>query len=87
MNLFKLPDLAKTFQKLKISLDLTQKVNDKSLIGMAILIGLQEKKFDEVLDMIYEQSCCNRPAMEDIVGVDLLLEIEDYLSEKVGPIA
>lgn len=82
-NLSGLPDLAKLFQRLKISLDLGEKVKENTTFGLAILLGLKNKQFNEVLDMIYSSACDNRELVADIVGVNTLRDIENYLTDNV----
>lgn len=73
MNTF--PDLGKSFKMLKIRMEL-DKVPMETLIGFAIHCGLKEISVNRVVHMIKEQAKDNREMMANVIGEDLLREIE-----------
>jgi hypothetical protein len=75
-NIKSLPNLANAAHLLKISVEL-EGVPTHSVMGMAIQIGLREARLKDVIKMIKSQAADNRPLMANIIGEDLLKEIEN----------
>jgi hypothetical protein len=71
------PNLAESFSKLKIAIELNKASYHNSIFGMAIKKGLDGHNLNGVLQMIRDQAKDNRPLVADIVGENLLLEIEN----------
>ena len=71
-----LADWTKSASILKISIDLHNVSPDKSVMGTAIHTGLKEGKLKEVIEMIQSQAKDNRNLMAEIIGEELLSEIE-----------
>lgn len=69
-------DLGKSFQKLKIILDLENKVSADTSFGFAILNAIENKKpVDEILIMIFEQYKDNSRIVTEIVGEKIMEKI------------
>jgi hypothetical protein len=75
-NIKTLPDLSRSAQLLKLSVEL-EGVPTHSVMGMAIQIGLREGRLKDVIKMIKSQATDNRLLMANIIGEDLLKEIEN----------
>ena len=71
------PNLAQSFTKLKIAIELNKASYHNSLFGMAIRRGLDRQDLNGVLTMIREQAKDNRPLVAEIVGEYLLTQIEN----------
>ncbi len=76
-NINQMPDLAKAMQGLKISVEL-ESIKKNTLLGIAIEIGLREKRLPEAISLI--KKCADEDYMETawVVGNDLLKTIVDY---------
>lgn len=77
-QLTELPDLAKTFARLKIMLDLEQQVNENTLLGMAIKRGIMNReKPSVIIQTIKDAARDNREGILNVIPEDLLDYIEN----------
>lgn len=77
-TLQKLPDLNQSVQLMAIANSLS-KLKGGGIIGHAIQDGLQRGSVKSVVKMIQDHTKINRPAMQRIVGTELLEEIEGII--------
>lgn len=76
-HLTELPDIAKTFARLKIMLDLEEKVNENTLLGMSIKRGIMNKeKPSVIIQTIKDAARDNREAVLNVIPENLLNYIE-----------
>lgn len=80
-NVSTFPDLAQSMKLMKISCDL-ELVSQDNIFGMAIQTGLRKGKLKDTILMIQSQAQDNRPLMADIVGENLLKDIEQIRFSK-----
>ncbi len=71
-----LPDLSKAWRLAALSVKL-EKISDETVFGLAIKIALKKKDLKRCIEMIREQSIDNRQLVSDIIGKDILKEIEN----------
>jgi hypothetical protein len=74
-----LPDLAKSFKILSISVRL-EDVNPETFLGYAIRLALKKKELKKAMQMIVDNARDNRELTIEIVGEDLLKDIESVCS-------
>lgn len=70
-----LPDLGRAAKLLKISVEL-EGVDPETILGYSILKGLRDGKLGEVIKMVKDQIPDNKKMLSEIIGNDLLKEIE-----------
>lgn len=75
-QLTELPDIAKSFQKVKLLIDL-EAIPQNSVFSLAVVKGIREHKVKEVLQMIKDQAQDNRKLVAEIIGEKLLTQIEN----------
>lgn len=75
-KLMELPDIAKSFQHIKLVIDL-EAIPQNSVFAIAIIRGIKENKANEVIQMIKEQAQDNRNLVAEIIGEKLLTQIEN----------
>lgn len=79
MNHTKLPDLAKSFQKLKIMLDLQIAATGDDLISHAIRLAIYKKKSPaETISWLKSQATDNPKIMAEVIGDELTQIILNY---------
>lgn len=78
LKIGELPDLANSFKLLKISCDLEDVLPD-SVLGIAIHEGLKRKALKEIITMVKEQGRDNRKMVVDIIGEELMKQIETLI--------
>lgn len=77
-----LPDLAKTFGRLKTMIELEQRVNANTIIGHAIKKAFIDKRpYLEIVKMIIDQLQDNRKAVENCIPPYIVRSIETYWPE------
>jgi hypothetical protein len=81
-----LPDLARSLKKVKFSIEL-ENVPENTILGFAIKNGLRRKEINGVMQLIVDSAKDNRSIVEDLVGVELLKEIEAVCSPDPNDIA
>jgi hypothetical protein len=78
-HLTKLPDLAKSFQKLKIMVDLDIKATGDSLLAFSIRLALYKKESpDEIITWIKSQATDNPKIIAEVIGDELTQTILNY---------
>ena len=79
-TLTQLPDLAKSFKKLKLILDLREKANPNTSIGFAIISAIDSKSVqtNEILQYAKEQAQDCLQTMIDCIGDELTERILNY---------
>jgi len=79
MNYSKLPDLAKSFQKLKIMLDLQIAATGDDLISHAIRLAIYKKKPPtETISWLKSQATDNPKIMAEVIGEELTETILNF---------
>ena len=78
VSLSELPDIAKSLQLLKFSVELPGKATGGGLIEMAIKNGIEAGKIKSVVAMIKDMAIDNRGMMAGIIGDEMLNEIINY---------
>ncbi len=80
----KLQNLSKHFERLKLIMDIENNVNQKTVIGIAILKAIKANKcsHDEILTFIKEQAADSRKTMEECIPVELIDRILNYQPKK-----
>lgn len=81
-SLYTFPDLGKAAKVLKIAVEL-EGVKPDSIFGVAIYNGLREHRTKDVVNMILDQAKDNRKMVAEIVGENLLCEIESLEGRKI----
>ena len=78
-HLTKLPDLAKSFQKLKIMVDLDINATGDSILAFAIRLALYKKESpDEIITWVKSQATDNPKIMAEVIGAELTETILNY---------
>ena len=73
------PDLAKSFEKMKLDDMLREKLsNNKDVISATIVNGLQSDMFSRTIEMIKEMYQDNKRIMNDTVGENLMQQILNF---------
>lgn len=76
VTLGEFPDLGRAFRVLSIKLGLEGLNPNDGLVSLSIVQAMSEGKYKEVIEMIGDQIKDNRDAVADILGWDLLSDIE-----------
>lgn len=73
MSVTKLKCLGKSFEELKIIMDLAYKADGKTSLGSAILNAIQSKEYttDEIISFVKSQALDNPSVMYDVIGKEL----------------
>ena len=73
---FKLPDLAKSFAKLKAIVDLRQHTDTNTILGMAIVGAIDAKRSADAIIALVRDSAHDNPAIvAEVIGMDLMKRV------------
>ena len=75
----KLPNTLKSFEALKIMLDLEIRTDPESLLGHSILLAIsQKKKYSEVIQFVKDCARDNMELVACVIGVELTHRILNF---------
>lgn len=79
MCITKLPDLAASFEKMKIILDLKRNVTGEDILSQAIRLSISNKRNpNEIISWIKSQATDNPKVMAEVIGEELTKTILNY---------
>jgi len=79
MCITKLPDLAASFQKMKIILDLKRNATGEDILSQAIRLSISNKRNpNEIISWIKSQATDNPRVMAEVIGEELTKTILNY---------
>lgn len=79
MCITKLPDLAASFEKMKIILDLKRNATGDDILSQAIRLSISNKRNpNEIISWIKSQATDNPRVMAEVIGEELTKTILNY---------